>query len=88
MRPRGLTRPASISQQLFESISSIPQHLDEFGTSLDQALDDHILLAEREKERLRMSLSMHSAAAVSGEESFEDRAARQRRFPAHGHELL
>ena len=37
-----------------------------------------------------MSLSMHSATAVvSGEEtteeSFEDRAARQRSFPAHGH---
>ena len=61
--------------------------MDEFGTSLDQALDDHIFLAEREKERLRMSLSMRSVAP-SGEESFADRAARQKSLPAHGHELL
>ena len=62
--------------------------MDEFGTSLDQALDDHIFLAEREKERLRMSLSMRSVAPSSGEESFADRAARQKSLPAHGHELL
>ena len=61
--------------------------MDEFGTSLDQALDDHIFLAEREKERLRMSLSMRYVAP-SGEESFADRAARQKSLPTHGHELL
>ena len=74
-----LGRSPSISQQLYATISSIPQHLDELGTSLDQALDDHILHAEREKERLRMTLS---ASSLSREEN-----ARQT-SPVRGHELL